>query len=81
MKIARFRDGKRVVYGVLQGDKLVEIRGSIFSKFRMTDTAHELSEVRLLPPTDPMEIWCPGLNFLEHLEFAGQVLGLSLIHI
>ena len=75
MKIARFRDGKRVVYGVLQGDKLVEIRGSIFSKFRMTDTAHELSEVRLLPPTDPMEIWCPGLNFLEHLEFAGQVLG------
>ena len=45
MKIARFRDGKRVVYGVLQGDKLVEIRGSIFSKFRMTDTAHELSEV------------------------------------
>ncbi|GIS81665.1 MAG: hypothetical protein CM1200mP15_02970 [Dehalococcoidia bacterium] len=45
MKIARFRDGKRVVYGVLRGDKLVEIRGSIFSKFRMTDTAHELSKV------------------------------------
>ena len=75
MKIARFRANSRVVYGVIQGDQVVEIRGSIFSKFRMTDAVHALTDVKLLAPTDPVEIWCPGLNFLEHLEFAGQVLG------
>ena len=75
MKIARFRADGRVVYGVIQGDQVVEIRGSIFSKFRMIDAVHSLADVKLLAPTDPVEIWCPGLNFLEHLEFAGQVLG------
>ena len=75
MKIARFRNEKRVAYGVVERDEVAEIRGSIFSRFRLTDTRHKLSEVQLLPPTDPLQIWCPGLNFSEHLEFAGSVLG------
>ena len=75
MKIARFRSQKRVAYGVVEGDQVSEIRGSIFAKFRITDTKHKLSEVKLLAPTDPMQIWCPGLNFAEHLEFASGVLG------
>ena len=29
MKIARFPTGRRVAYGVVQGEALVEIRGSI----------------------------------------------------
>ena len=70
MKIARFRTGKRVAYGVVKGDEVIEIRGSIYTKFRMTDTRFPLDEVRLLPPTEASELWCPGLNFLEHLEFA-----------
>ena len=74
MKIARFRTGKRVAYGVVKGDEVIEIRGSIYTKFRMTDTRFPLDEVKLLPPTEASELWCPGLNFLEHLEFAGTVL-------
>ncbi len=75
MKIARYRTGRRVAYGVVQGDEVVEIRGSIYNKFRMTDTRYPLSDVRLLPPTESPELWCPGLNFVDHLEFAGSVLG------
>ena len=55
------------------GEEVVEIRGSIFSRFRMTDTRHRLAEVRLLAPTEPSQIWGPGLNFAEHLEFAGSL--------
>ena len=75
MKIARFRSNGRTVYGVVQGDKVVEIRGSIYTRFRLTDTKHELQDVKLLSPTDPTEIWCPGLNFANHLEYAAGVLG------
>ena len=75
MKIARFRSNGRTVYGVGQGDKVVEIRGSIYTRFRLTDTKHELQDVKLLSPTDPTEIWCPGLNFANHLEYAAGVLG------
>ena len=75
MKIARFRAARRVAFGVVMGEEIVEIRGSIYTRFRLTDTKHPLAEVRILPPTEPMEIWCPGLNFAEHLEFAASVLG------
>ena len=76
MKIARFRAaGRRATFGVVKDEEIVEIRGSIYTRFRLTDTVHNLSDVKLLPPTDPGELWGPGLNFLDHLEFAGSVFG------
>ena len=75
MKIARFRESRRVAYGVVEGDEIAEIRGSIFTRFRITDNKYKLSEVKLLAPTDPLQMWCPGLNFAAHLEFAGSILG------
>ena len=75
MKIARFRSNGRTAFGVVQGDEVVEIRGSIYTRFRLTDNKHPLQDVKLLPPTEPTEIWCPGLNFANHLEFAAGVLG------
>ena len=51
MKIARFRSNGRTAYGVVQGDEVVEIRGSIFTRFRMTDTKHSLQDVKIVPPT------------------------------
>ena len=73
MKIARFRTGRRVAYGVVQGQEVVEIRGSIYTRFRMTDTKHRLEDVKLLAPTEPTEMWGPGLNFSDHLEYAASV--------
>jgi 2-keto-4-pentenoate hydratase/2-oxohepta-3-ene-1,7-dioic acid hydratase in catechol pathway len=75
MKIARFRTGRRVAYGVVKEKEVIEIRGGIYTKFRMTDARFPLDEVRLMPPTEATELWCPGLNFVDHLEFAGTVMG------
>jgi len=75
MKIARFRTGRRVGYGVVMNQEVVEIRGSIYTRYRLTDIRYPLSKVQLLPPTEPSEIWGPGLNFVDHLEFAGAVYG------
>ena len=77
MKIARVRrkTNPKPVNVVIEGDEVFEIRGSIYANYRVSQISHPLSEVTLLPPTLPSEIWCPGLNFLDHLEFAGSVLG------
>ena len=70
MKIARFRIGRRIAYGAFQGEELAEIRGDIFGRFRITNDRHKLSDVKLLPPTEPQQIWCPGVNFAEYVAFA-----------
>ena len=75
MKIARFRNDRRIAYGVVNGDEVAEIRGSIYTRFRITDTRHRISDVKLLAPTDPTQIWCPGLNFAERLELDGGAQG------
>ena len=77
MKISRFRTGRRVAYGVVKGEEVIEIRGSIYARFRMTDTRFPISEVKFLPPTEATELWGPGLNFADHLEYAGTVLGVE----
>ena len=55
---------------MVKGEEVIEIRGSIYTQFRMTDTKHKLEEVKLLSPTEPTEMWGPGLNFADHLDFA-----------
>ena len=75
MKIAQFRRNGQTAYGVVQDDHLVEIKGDIYTGFETTNTRHPLAEVGLLAPTDPTEIWMPGLNFANHLAFAAGVLG------
>ena len=75
MKIARFRDARRVAYGVVDGEEIAEVRGSIFARFRITDIRHKLSDVKLLAPTEPVQLWCPGLNFHNHQRTSGDVRG------
>jgi len=71
MKIARFRAGRRVAFGVVRDDEIIEIRGSIFTRFRLTDNRLPLSDVTLLPPTEPSGIWGPGLNSANQSPSSG----------
>ncbi|MDP3064244.1 MAG: fumarylacetoacetate hydrolase family protein [Chloroflexota bacterium] len=75
MKIARARLGRRSFYGQVQGNELVELRGNLFGRYHTTGTRYRLSDVKLLPPTQPTQIWCPGLNFLDHLATSAAVGG------
>ena len=75
MRFARYIHNDRKAYGVVQGDELVEIEGSIFDGYELTEIRLPLADAQLLPPTDPTEIWMPGLNFANHLAFAAEVLG------
>lgn len=57
--IGRFKNGSEIFYGEVKGDRVVVERG-IYS-----DTL-VLSELELLPPTQPTKIICVGLNYKDH---------------
>lgn len=67
MKYVRYLAHGQVSYGVLEGDTLREITTSPFEEFEITDHAHQVSEVKLLPPTMPTKILAIGLNYASHL--------------
>jgi 2-keto-4-pentenoate hydratase/2-oxohepta-3-ene-1,7-dioic acid hydratase in catechol pathway len=72
MKIARFRADRKVGFGVVEGEELVEIRGSAYMRFRKTDIRYSLSRVKLLPPAEAPQIWCPGRNFPDRPSGLGR---------
>jgi 2-keto-4-pentenoate hydratase/2-oxohepta-3-ene-1,7-dioic acid hydratase in catechol pathway len=61
-----------MAFGVVKDDEIIEIRGSIFTRFRLTDNRLPLSEVTLLPPTEPTGIWGPGPNSANHSATGAQ---------
>ena len=68
MKFARYLAHGQVSYGVLEGDTLRELTTTPFEEYSVTDHAHTLSEVKLLPPCVPTKILAVGLNYSSHLR-------------
>lgn len=77
MRFARFRHGRRTRYGLVEGSEIVEVGGNIFGRFTVTENRHPLSEVQLLAPFRPSQMFGPGLNFADHLEHASGVIGVA----
>ncbi|PWB49641.1 MAG: 2-hydroxyhepta-2,4-diene-1,7-dioate isomerase [Candidatus Methanoperedenaceae archaeon] len=57
--IGRFRYDNEVFRGEVRGERIVVERGLYCDTF-------VLSELELLPPTDPSKIICVGLNYVDH---------------
>src|SRR4030065_213189 len=57
--IGRFRYDNEVFQGVIRGDRIIVERGLYCDTFI-------LSELEILPPTNPSKIICVGLNYIDH---------------
>ncbi len=60
MKWCRFQIEQRVSYGVVEDARVTEVIGSPLAEYRVTDTQHLLSEVKLLPPIVPPMLYRPA---------------------
>lgn len=80
MRIVRFRTQGRPRYGVIEGNTVVEVRGSPFrGTLTKTDIKHSLPEVYLLPVTDPVQlIGGVGVNYRDHTAQAEEMSGVQL---
>lgn len=66
LKLARFLKDGIIKYGIIEGENVIEIEGSIFSSFKKTSIAHKLDSVKLLAPCEPSKIIAIGLNYKAH---------------
>ncbi len=68
VKYLRFQKGDVVAYGRLEGERVRQLDGDLFSTFSATDTTHALADVKLLPPTRPTQVFALAGNYRSHLN-------------
>ena len=71
MRFARFEYGGNVHLGVVEGEAVSVLKGSLFEGYEETGTSYPLLQVKILPPVVPTKIVCIGLNYREHIEEVG----------
>ena len=76
MRIVRYQtqDGKKARFGWLLDDKVGEISGNPFGRYRRNEANTPLADVNLLPPSEPTKIVCVGRNYVEHAKELGNEL-------
>lgn len=74
MKFVRFAKGKKAVYGVMENEEVIELRGDVFDRYRRTSQRHHLSDLRVLPPCFPSKVMAIGLNYADHAAEGNQPL-------
>ncbi len=80
MKWCRFHaaDGDSIRSGIVEGDQIVEVRGSPFAEYEKTAQKHLLSSTRLAVPAMPYNFYAMGANFRKHLDWANQRFNLKI---
>jgi len=66
LKLGRFLRNGLTRFGIVEGEWIVEIDGSIFGDFKKTSVIHHLKDVKLLTPCEPSKIIAIGLNYKAH---------------
>ncbi|RKL61851.1 DUF2437 domain-containing protein [Thermoanaerobacteraceae bacterium SP2] len=72
IKFVRFDAGQGPEYGVLEGNKVFSIKGSIFGAWEKQGRSFELHEVKLLAPCEPRKVVCIGVNYKEVVNKKGD---------
>jgi 2-keto-4-pentenoate hydratase/2-oxohepta-3-ene-1,7-dioic acid hydratase in catechol pathway len=72
VKFARFRQGKRIAYGIVHQDSIEEISTTPFLPYERTGDLREFSEVRILAPCIPSKVIGIALNYSDHVAEMGK---------
>lgn len=73
MKIVRYLAGKKIGYGIWDGDLVQSLAGTPYRQIKKLDRYHKLSEIKLLPPCLPTKIVAIGLNYYSHAKETNQL--------
>lgn len=67
-KYVRFEHEGKAAYGVLDGERIGELRSGLFESLDATGRRFALDQVKLLAPSQPRTIFAVGLNYKSHLN-------------
>lgn len=68
MKLARFNWKGEISHGVVAGEEVRSISGSVFGEFKKGSPLGKIKDIRFLPPVDPNNLIAVGLNFVDVME-------------
>jgi 2-keto-4-pentenoate hydratase/2-oxohepta-3-ene-1,7-dioic acid hydratase in catechol pathway len=68
MKIIRYTYNGTTGHGLLEGDMVVPIQGSIFESFSVSPDRIPVDQTTILSPVVPSKAVCVGLNYLDHAQ-------------
>ena len=74
MRWMKFSAAGRTAYGVVEGERIVEVAGDPFNGYERTTRSHVLGEVRIEVPLIPRTFYAAGLNYTAHVrEYAAKL--------
>lgn len=59
-------------WGVIAGEKVHEVSGSLTGEWKLSDRTWPLAEVQLVAPIEPSKIVCVGRNYRDHAAELGN---------
>ena len=68
MRWIRFSAEGRTAYGILEGDRIREVRGDPFGGHEPTGRVVPLAAAKVEVPLVPRTFYCAGLNYVEHVR-------------
>jgi len=68
MRWINFTAGGKTAYGILEGDRIREVRGGPFGEYEATGQVHDLARVKIEIPFLPRTFYAAGLNYVEHVK-------------
>jgi 2-keto-4-pentenoate hydratase/2-oxohepta-3-ene-1,7-dioic acid hydratase in catechol pathway len=68
MKFVRYEENGYISYGMLEGNEIIKIEGSILGEYQVTGQRSSLDKAKLLAPITPGKIVAIGLNYKKHAE-------------
>ena len=71
----RFEAAGRICYGIIEGDNVIPVEGSLIGEHRRTAEKLALSSVKLLVPIIPGTFYCAGVNYSDHITKMAQKRG------
>lgn len=68
MKLVRFSVSDEILYGELREEKIYQLKGDMYSTYKITERAFNQADVKILAPVEPQNVICVGLNYLAHID-------------
>lgn len=68
MRWIRYSLNGKTSYGILEGDRILQIRGSPFETYEMAGVMHRLADVKIELPVVPPTFYAVGFNYTDHIK-------------
>ena len=67
VKWCRYETGGKASFGIVEGDRVIQVDGSPFAEHAITTNSRPIDAVKLLIPVVPGTFYCAGANYRDHI--------------